>query len=1110
MAVAYLFVPPVRRGRIAAFCFSLTLIAVLRPVVGLNIILNFDYDRSESWFFDPVPIGIDGTPLGPPVGLSRLFQYAEIFYEDVFEDSHTLAINYWYEDLPGELGVHSLVAQSGGRETVANIRIDTRDGGQSQNWFIDPTPEDDAEFDMQQTLWRELSSTVRADWYSDYTSSFPQMFEVGYGGLARSTSLASGKTDMLSVVLHEVGHALGMTPSLSTTVTETIDGDYDFNAAWTAGYTIAVETANVADEDHKNIAHLENSFALMHPTTSNGRRRPSHTDLFAMATAHKYTVLDVPRREFYGGSSWISDADWTGARRPGADDDAFVRHGGSIRVNTAGATARNLTIAEATTLNVTAGSLTLRSLDVDSTSTLTHSGGEIRVVGGTLEIFGKPLSVSGTSTPTFYLQNKAVGLTAGVVLGGTVVAGPAVFVPAPGTLRIDSKATMNTNGNVVLGAAGIPGSAGAGTATVDDAVWYVNGTVTLASIPTATPPRLIVQNGGKLFAGTIQTFLPTSELRVTSGEVGVEHLLLPLPGVLQHTGGKVEVFKSLALLDHTIAGLGSPELALTNSSSGATRGLTIGSALLVAPNVWTPAPGSLRIDEFSVLTTSGNVLLGAGIPPWIGPGTATIDNGVWHVLGAMTIGPSVASGVSKVIVQNDGVVTADLIQSVTPYGQIQMRGGRIDVETLSMPVPGGVHHTGGEITVRRALQLPEQTIAGTGNPVLRITDGALATTGGLVVGGFAQIAPGMFQPASGELHIELGATVNTTGNVLLGGSGAPVVGPGQAYVDNGTWNVNGSIQLATQSTTGVSRLNIAQGGRVKATTIHSVTPTSQIVLYSGRMEADTVIAPFDNFVFTGGDLQTNVFVGNLHQQGGVVNIKAATGQTEVNGSFRQTGGVLAVNLGGTTPGSSFDVLDVFGQVTLAGGLQVSLVNGFTPTLNDSFAFLTAGGGVAGQFSLAASTLPDLNDGLSWQILYLANSVLLTVAQAGATGDFNEDGRVTGADFLVWQRGESSSPWSADDLMLWQSRFGAAELTVPGSAIPEPTTGLLAAISVALAARRRLWRVAPPVSPHNIKPRAVVLCRKEPLASANPVAWGSASRRPSARRRIARPGGRRAH
>jgi hypothetical protein len=88
------------------------------------------------------------------------------------------------------------------------------------------------------------------------------------------------------------------------------------------------------------------------------------------------------------------------------------------------------------------------------------------------------------------------------------------------------------------------------------------------------------------------------------------------------------------------------------------------------------------------------------------------------------------------------------------------------------------------------------------------------------------------------------------------------------------------------------------------------------------------------------------------------------------------------------------------------------------------------------------------------------SLLLT--SAGGTGaDFNNNGIVGGADFLIWQRsfpigsGALQSQGDADgngtvdaaDLALWESGFGAPPLSVVATAaVPEPS-----ALAVALLA-----------------------------------------------------------
>jgi hypothetical protein len=82
-----------------------------------------------------------------------------------------------------------------------------------------------------------------------------------------------------------------------------------------------------------------------------------------------------------------------------------------------------------------------------------------------------------------------------------------------------------------------------------------------------------------------------------------------------------------------------------------------------------------------------------------------------------------------------------------------------------------------------------------------------------------------------------------------------------------------------------------------------------------------------------------------------------------------------------------------------------------------------------------------------------------VSPAGLLGDFDDDGRVDGQDFLLWQRGQSPNPFSSADLADWQANFGTTpSLDAVSSAVPEPTTlALTTFFAVALATGRRRQR-----------------------------------------------------
>jgi hypothetical protein len=206
-------------------------------------------------------------------------------------------------------------------------------------------------------------------------------------------------------------------------------------------------------------------------------------------------------------------------------------------------------------------------------------------------------------------------------------------------------------------------------------------------------------------------------------------------------------------------------------------------------------------------------------------------------------------------------------------------------------------------------------------------------------------------------------------------------------------------------------------------------------------------------------------VGNLVNNGGTFAPGESPALSAVSGSFIQTAGTLQIEIGGTTPGSQFDMLLVGGVAGLGGALDVDLLGGFMPTAGQTFQFLKASNGVAGMF--ASTSLPSLAGGLSWQLLYNAGVAALIVAPVGGIGDFlpgdyDENGVVDASDYTVWRNALPTGDLTADgnfdgqvteaDYLVWKSSFG---LTYGGGgaiggllSVPEPTSRWLMVFGVA--------------------------------------------------------------
>jgi hypothetical protein len=86
---------------------------------------------------------------------------------------------------------------------------------------------------------------------------------------------------------------------------------------------------------------------------------------------------------------------------------------------------------------------------------------------------------------------------------------------------------------------------------------------------------------------------------------------------------------------------------------------------------------------------------------------------------------------------------------------------------------------------------------------------------------------------------------------------------------------------------------------------------------------------------------------------------------------------LEIEIGGINQGVDYDFLKVTGSgdVSLSGTLDLSLVNTFTPDLDDVFTILTTTGTITGTFDNASSGSIAFSAG-GFIIEYLPNSVIL--------------------------------------------------------------------------------------------------------------------------------------
>jgi hypothetical protein len=163
-------------------------------------------------------------------------------------------------------------------------------------------------------------------------------------------------------------------------------------------------------------------------------------------------------------------------------------------------------------------------------------------------------------------------------------------------------------------------------------------------------------------------------------------------------------------------------------------------------------------------------------------------------------------------------------------------------------------------------------------------------------------------------------TYNITGTTTVGTSGTLEFLANAAIANSGPISNAGTVSIGTTTTLAVAGAYTQTG------------PFGRTNLNGGTLNATNVMIQGGSLVAS-GTINANVTNAGVLDLGSPFNPGDTPGILIINGNYVQTtSGTLDIKVGGTTPGTQFDQLQVNGNVTLAGTLSVKVIDGatFTP------------------------------------------------------------------------------------------------------------------------------------------------------------------------------------
>jgi T5SS/PEP-CTERM-associated repeat protein len=451
-------------------------------------------------------------------------------------------------------------------------------------------------------------------------------------------------------------------------------------------------------------------------------------------------------------------------------------------------------------------------------------------------------------------------------------------------------------------------------------------------------------------------------------------------------GGRLTAPNAGVMIGRDAGGTGTLQVSGTGSRA------TIGGSLSVGGD----GIGYLNIESGGVVTCAAAYLDGE-VPSIGSQGYATVDGigSTWTISSMLYVGSTepVFGEVGSLTVTNGGKVNVGGLMQVSSVGAVELRdgkisagsvqvdaGGLVQIQDGSIEAPGGFTNNGTVQMLSSLAKISTSTLTNNG-----VLGGRGGIRGNLSNGesGIVKIGAGEELDIQGLSHTNAGAIVITDGAAMIAGDLQNTV-TGDIFC-RGTLGVLGSLtnEGGITFSAGVSELfmdELANAPGAKVSVIGNSTTT-----FGGDVHNDGLI-----WVRTGS---MAVFTALVHGTGnydgggtfwfeGEFSPGDSPAAVDVNGDLALgPQATLVMELGGLSPGSQYDQLNISGDLAADGTLAVKLLGGFTPLAGEEFEILNFDS-LDGAFD--SISLPALAPGLAWDTSGLYTSGTIGVVPEPAT------------------------------------------------------------------------------------------------------------------------------